>query len=162
MTGATLQGPASLLYHHEDLRRQLGRLATEAGPLGAAAAEVERLLLPHDEREEALALPLLGLLPAIVNGGVAAGVEQAAVLADRLRLELPRLLEEHIAIVGGLQTLLEMADEIGRPDISQVAMQLIHHAELEEEVLHPAAILAGASCAAWWPPSRALATERRQ
>lgn len=143
MNAASLQVPAPLLADHEDLHRQLGRLAGETGPLGAAAAEVERLLQTHTIREETLALPLLGLLPAIVNGEAAIAEQQAVALAQELRRELPRMLEEHIAIVGALQTLLDMAYEIGRPDVSQFASQLIRHAELEEHVLYPAAILAG-------------------
>jgi hypothetical protein len=56
---------------------------------------------------------------------------------------VPRLLDEHLAIVAALQVLLDKANELGRPDASAFARKLIVHAELEEEVLYPAAILVG-------------------
>lgn len=140
----TFSIPAALLAEHEDLDQQLAMLTEVPGPLGAAASEVATLLRAHATREEAFALPLLALLPALAAGSIdSLEAGAAAPLARQLRGELPRMLEEHIAIVGALRTLLDMAQEIGRTDAAHFAGQLIRHAELEEQVLYPAALVAG-------------------
>ncbi|HEY7473947.1 MAG TPA: hemerythrin domain-containing protein [Vicinamibacterales bacterium] len=134
--------PRALEAEHEELREELKRLADEPGQIGEAATEVAAIFELHAVREEEFALPPLGLLASVAAGAVTDDPETVA-MARHLRAELPRLLDEHLAIVAALQVLLDKANELGRPDASAFARKLIVHAELEEEVLYPAAILVG-------------------
>jgi hypothetical protein len=139
-----LRIPRSLQAEHEELRAALTRLATEPGRIGEAAAEVASLFQHHAAREEEFALPLLGLLEPLAAGTATRGVPDAIAMARRLRTELPRMLDDHLAIVAAVQILLDRANELGRTDASDFAHALIQHAQVEEEVLYPAAILVGA------------------
>lgn len=134
--------PRALQSEHEDLREELTRLGNEAGQIGEATREVAAIFEYHAVREEDFALPLLGLL-ASVAGGAVTNDPGAVAMARQLRSELPGMLDEHLAIVAALQVLLDKANELDRPDVSAFARKLILHAELEEEVLYPAAILLG-------------------
>ena len=64
-------------------------------------------------------------------------------MTDRLCAELPQMLAEHRQIVGALEELSKAASADGRPEISQFAQALRLHAETEEQVLYPAALLVG-------------------
>ena len=64
-------------------------------------------------------------------------------MAETLKTNLPQMLEDHEEILVGLQALEEVALQAGRPDVTQLAERLKGHAELEAEVLYPAAIVAG-------------------
>jgi hypothetical protein len=79
------------------------------GAVGDAAKAVADLLHPHFVKEEAYALPPLGLLVPLANGEV--GPEMAEVLAmtDQLRSELPNMLAEHARIVEALGRLTDAA-----------------------------------------------------
>jgi hemerythrin HHE cation binding domain-containing protein len=136
--------PPSLQAEHEELRASLARLANEPGRIGEAAAEVANLFERHAGREEQFALPLLGLLEPLAAGTVPPDALDAIAMARRLRTELPRMLDDHLAIMAGLQTLVDRGNELGRPDASDFARALIQHAQMEEEVLYPAAVLVGA------------------
>lgn len=141
---ATAPGiPRALQVEHEDLREALARLANEPGQIGEAGAEVQALFDSHAAREEQFALPLLGLLAPLAAGAVIADAPAVIALSRRLRFQLPDMLDDHLAIVAALQILLDKANELGRSDASDVARRLILHAQLEEEVLYPAAILVG-------------------
>jgi hypothetical protein len=69
----------------------------------------------------------------------------SAVLAmtDRLEADLPHMLEEHAAVVAALTELANAANEEGKPDAARFAEKLILHAQTEEQVLYPAAMLVG-------------------
>lgn len=135
--------PRALQAEHEELREALTRLANETGQIGEAGTEVKALFDGHAAREEQFALPPLGLLAPLAAGAAATDAPAAIALARQLRLQLPDMLDDHVAIVAALQILLDKANELSRPDASDVARRLILHAQLEEEVLYPAAILVG-------------------
>jgi hypothetical protein len=139
----TFQIPRPLRVEHDELHARLARATRESGPIGIAAAEVARILHPHFVNEEAYALPPLGLLPALSAGRIGPEMKPAVDMAQRLKSELPRLLDEHQAIVAALQTLRDAAHQVQRSDIVAFADKLILHAETEEQVLYPATILIG-------------------
>ena len=64
-------------------------------------------------------------------------------MTDRLKAELPEMLEEHKAVVATLKTLITAAEADNKPEHARFAEKLILHAQTEEEVLYPAAILIG-------------------
>jgi len=137
------QIPPSLQAEHAELHADLQRLTEESGQIGVAAREVAALLHPHLLREEQFALPPLGVLVALADGRITPDMSPAMTLAHKLKSLMPQMLEEHIAIVGALQTLMDTAREVDRPDVALLAQKIIVHAQIEEEVLYPAAIVIG-------------------
>jgi hypothetical protein len=138
-----LDGPASLREEHGDLHAVLTRATREPGALGEAAREVSSIMHPHFLREQQFAMPLLALLPEIVEGGPTIEHARVTVLTDRLKQELPTMRQEHRLIVAALHKLLEAARAADKIEYTEFARKLIQHARTEEEVLYPAAILVG-------------------
>lgn len=135
--------PEPLRAEHQELHAKL-LLATHAsGELGEAAREAARLMGPHFAREEQFALPPLGLLADVVRGARRAEMREALALTRKLRRELPAMFDEHRQIVGALERLRTAAQATGSHHYEELAVALRRHAELEELVLYPAAVLLG-------------------
>ena len=135
--------PQPLKSEHETLHERL-RQATEAGgEVGQAAKTVARLMHPHFVKEDQIALPPLGLLVALARGEMNAEMAAVLELTDRLEAELPQMLAEHRGIVDALTRLREAAGRAGRDDVVAFAGALVEHAQTEEAVTYPAAILVG-------------------
>jgi hypothetical protein len=135
--------PLSLQQEHEALHERL-RQATQAdGEIGALAQTLARLMHPHFVKEDRIALPPLALLAALARGDASPEMADVLPLTDRLRAELPAMLDEHRAIVEALQRLREAAGRGGRADIVGFADELTRHARTEEDVMYPASILVG-------------------
>jgi hypothetical protein len=115
----------------------------EPGRVGEAARTLARLMHPHFVREDEYAMPPLGLLTRLARDEVSPDMAEALPLIARLKAEMPLMLEEHQAIKGALQKLEEFAAAEGKADIVELARRLKLHAESEEEVLYPAAIVVG-------------------
>ena len=71
--------------------------------------------------------------------------EMAAALpmTRKLKAELPAMLAEHRQILAALDGLRAAARAAGRPEYESFAAALALHAQHEEHVLYPAAILLG-------------------
>lgn len=139
----TLRIPRPLKTEHDELHGELARATEAPGEVGNAAREVARLLHPHFVSEEEFALPPLGLLPALAAGTLTPDMRSAMEMARRLKAELPHMLDEHKAIVAALAKLVDESHKARREDIAAFAGKLILHAQTEEEVLYPTAILIG-------------------
>ena len=138
-----LKIPPSLKHEHGEMRASL-EIATKApGKSGEAASEVSRLLLPHFRKEEDFALPPLDAL-AVLAGGALPGEPKAIIdKADRLKVELADMLREHQAIAAALEVLYDRATADQRPELARFARKLLLHAQLEEQVYYPAALVIG-------------------
>ncbi len=97
-------------------------------------------------------MPPLGLLAMITKGGKwrseitkAKDTMQQNVIAmtDKLREDLPNMLKEHKEILSALEKLVDAAKEENKSEYAHFAEKLKLHAQTEEEVLYPAAILVG-------------------
>ena len=64
-------------------------------------------------------------------------------MTDRLKADLPHMIEEHNGIVAALEHLIVVAEKENKPSIIQFAEKLKLHAKIEEQVLYPTAILIG-------------------
>ncbi len=137
------QIPPSLKSEHEELHAELVKAIQAGGGIGKAAQSVAEVLHPHFVKEEEYALPPLGLLHLLAAGKALPEMKNVLSLTDRLKRELPQMLEEHMAIVGKLQDLVEAAKKGGRMEFAHFAAKLVLHAKTEEEVLYPASILVG-------------------
>jgi hypothetical protein len=135
--------PEALKLEHEELHAELFALIKAPGGVGEAARDVAELLHPHFVKEEEYALPPLGLLATVAQGTVTPAMRAVFAMTDRLKRELPEMLAEHRTVVAALEKLAEAGKAEKRADAGRFAEKLRLHAETEEQVLYPAAILVG-------------------
>jgi hypothetical protein len=135
--------PPSLVLEHAELHDFLMVAENEPGALGEAMRRVARLLEPHMRKEEAFAMPPLGLLARLARGECHADMLEVLAHTDWLRNNLQILLSEHHVIRAAAEQFLAAARAEGRGDCLQFAEKLMHHLRLEEEVMYPAAVVLG-------------------
>lgn len=135
--------PRSVEVEHEELHAELVKATKAGGKTAEAARAVAKLLHQHFVKEEEYAMPLLGLLAPLAEGKAIPEAKKAIDLAEKLKAELPQMLEEHRAIVAALKHLADAAKEEGKERYIHFAEKLMLHAQAEEEVMYPAAILVG-------------------
>jgi hypothetical protein len=135
--------PESMRVEHAEIHDALVRATKAPGGVGAAARELAATLHPHFVREEEIALPPLGLLAPLARGEMTPGMRDVLPLTDALRQELPRMLEEHAAIRAATRRLGEVARAEGNVEVVHLAESLARHAQAEEELFYPAAVLIG-------------------
>ncbi|HZQ63317.1 MAG TPA: hemerythrin domain-containing protein [Casimicrobiaceae bacterium] len=143
--------PESLRIEHDHLHAQLLPLTREEGDIGAAARGVAQRLHPHFVKEEAFALPPLGLLARIAQDGVTPDMAEVLTMTRDLAAELPAMLAEHREIVTALHALARAGERAGRADVVEFAGALTLHAQTEEQVMYPAALLVGERVASALP-----------
>jgi hypothetical protein len=134
--------PYALSAVHQDFLLQLEKTASEPGEVGAAARAAVSVLKPHIELEESVVLPFLGFAEAVAGGNASVTPEIPERL-ERLKAELPLLLEADTNVFGMLVELYAVADSEGRPEIVQLAERMIWHETIDAEILYPAAALVG-------------------
>jgi len=135
--------PAALKVEHEKLHADLSAATKLPGKTGQAAKAVAAVLHEHFLSEEEFAMPPLALLAPIAEGRVTAEMRSVITLTDRLKGDMSRMLSEHKAIVQALDELGRAAKAEGHPEVSRFVEELTTHAQTEEQVLYPAAILVG-------------------
>jgi hypothetical protein len=140
---AAVDTPSSLELEHMELHRDLGAATQVSGRTGQAAQRLATLLHGHFESEEEFAMPPLALLGRLAQGRVSPWMREVLTMTDRLETELPRMLDEHKAIVAALDELERAAQAKGHPEVVRFVEKLELHAQMEEEIFYPAAILAG-------------------
>ena len=135
--------PAALRAEHAEIHEALEAATKKPGRVGVAARELAQLLHPHFQREEQIALPPLGLLAPLARGDRPANMRDVLPMTDSLRAELPRMLEEHKAIRAATMRLRSVARAAGDGAVVRLAESLALHAQNEEEIMYPAAVLVG-------------------
>ena len=135
--------PPPLKAEHEALHDTLRKATQEPGGLGDAAKAVAKLLHPHFVKEEAYALPPLGLLRDLAQGRLTPEMKEVLQFTDRLKTDFGQMLEEHKLIVAVLDKLSAAAKKANKMEYAEFADALILHAQTEEEVSYPTAILIG-------------------
>jgi iron-sulfur cluster repair protein YtfE (RIC family) len=145
MKPGTIQIPKSVQAEHEEIHATLSDATKAPGRVGIAAKELATVLHPHFVREEQIALPPLGLVAALADRRQlpATVISKALSMTDSLRSELPQMLREHKAIRAAVEKLRLAARAEGATKYERLAQQLAVHAQTEEEVLYPAAVLVG-------------------
>ena len=141
----TIEIPGSLRIEHAAIHSALVDATKMPGAVGEAARKVADVLHGHFVREEEIALPPLGLLAWLAAGERLTAAETSAALSmtDALRRELPHMLDEHTRIRAAVQGLKAAAQSQRANRYAQLADDLALHAQTEEEVLYPAAVLVG-------------------
>jgi hypothetical protein len=135
--------PKALAAEHETLHAELVKLTLRRGKVGEAARTIATLLHPHFVKEEEFALPPLGVLTEVSEGRVKPEMKDVLVSTDKLRAELPRMLEEHKLVLGALRRLAAAAKQEKKPEAARFAEALKLHVQTEEQILYPAALLVG-------------------
>jgi len=135
--------PDSVRLEHQQLHAKLAEASHMSGKTGEAARRVAKIMHPHYLREDEYAIPPLGLLARLAKGQVTPDMADVLPLVARLKEEMPLMIEEHRAITGALIQLGNAASDEGLREWAEFADELRHHAQMEEEVLYPAAILVG-------------------
>jgi hypothetical protein len=136
--------PETLKREHEELHEELRKATKESGAVGDAAKALAKLMHPHFLKEDTYALPPLGLLPIVAKGTVTPEMAEVLKLTDKLKQDLDEMLTEHKEIVAALETLAAAARRENKPQYVAFAEKLIAHAQTEELVMYPAALLIGA------------------
>lgn len=135
--------PKSLKLEHEELHRQLKYFSSFPGDTGKAARELTSLLHHHFSKEERYALPPLSVLPELSSGIGQEKLQAVLALTDKLKQLLPEMLNEHKQILSALDALIKKAQIEAHTEVLDFAEKLKQHAQTEEDVLYPAAILVG-------------------
>ena len=138
-----IQIPEAMRLEHMEIHDGLVRATKMPGQVGEAARKLAAVMDPHFVREEQIALPPLGLLAPLSRGEVTPEMREVLLMTDALRAELPRMLAEHKAIHTATVRLGEAAKATGNADAERLAEMLKVHAQSEEEVFYPAALLVG-------------------
>jgi len=135
--------PEPLKREHEKLHDELRKATKEGGVVGDAAKALAKLMHPHFVKEDTYALPPLGLLPLVAKGSVTPDMAEVLKLTDQLQQDLGQMLSEHRAIVVALRKLADSARRENKLEYVTFAERLIAHAETEELVMYPTALLIG-------------------
>lgn len=141
----TFDIPTSLKREHDELHSQLEQLTYAGGRTGEAARMVEVALKTHFAKENDFALPPLSLLDPLSHDQFDCSMTDVLAITDKLEAELPAMLSEHKVILEALMKLNDAATVENKRSGSQFAEKLIAHAQAEEEITYPAALLVGRS-----------------
>jgi predicted RNA-binding protein YlqC (UPF0109 family) len=133
--------PQSIQMEHEELHEQLARAMKAGGNTGVAARAVMRVLQSHMAREEEIVAPCLALLRPAAEGTLTREMAETLARIPALKDEMPRMLAEHGKIVEALRELIRAATEENQSGFAKLAQMLVAHAQEEEEILYPAAVL---------------------
>jgi hemerythrin superfamily protein len=135
--------PESLKIEHEELHQRLSEAVKAGGKIGEAAQLVAKTMHTHFISEEEFAFPPLGILQQLSRNKLDDGMKEVIEMTDKLKVELPKMKQEHKAIVSALDKLVKAAKEEGKFEYVTFAKKLKLHAKTEEEVTYPTALVIG-------------------
>lgn len=135
--------PGPMKVEHEELHDALARLTRAGGRTGEAAKAVAKVLHAHFVKENEYALPPLALLVPLSQGKFDSGMADVLNLTDKLAADMPGMLSEHRDIVAALKVLTDAATAEHKPEGVHFASMLTAHAQMEEQVTYPTALLIG-------------------
>jgi len=135
--------PKSMQVEHEALHLDLAELTKAGGRTGEAAQKVAKVLDHHFQKENEYALPPLGLLVPLSEGKFDCGMTAVLAMTDKLQADMPTMLAEHKDIEAALSELRNAATSENKVEGVRFADELAAHAQTEEQVTYPTAILIG-------------------
>ncbi len=136
--------PSKFMRHeHDQIYARVERLAQTSGKTGKPAKKLLTVMRPHMFKEEEFVLPQLGVLKKVAFGESTAGMTWAIERSEKLKKEYPKMLAEHQAIFEFIDELSQAANLEGDQGALDLAAQLKAHIQDEEDIIYPAAILAG-------------------
>ena len=138
-----LTTPKSLEEEHEEIMQSLRQSANLPDGTGKAVKDLLKTLEPHFEKEEKVAMPVLGALTELVSGDKIANLREIAESQGALLQEYENMFQEHAALKKFIERAEAEARKEKHEEVAELLGALAHHARVEEEVLYPAALLAG-------------------
>ena len=128
---------------HEELHAELRKATKMPGKVGEAARKVAQVLHPHFERENELALPVIGVIRELAEEKASPDFPKALELFEKFKPEYEKMVQEHVEIVKALDELEKAAKKAKRVAVVNFARKLKLHAKTEEELTYPAVLMAG-------------------
>jgi hypothetical protein len=135
--------PRPMEMEHEELHSDLAQLTKAGGQTGEAAKAVAAVLDNHFAKENEFALPPLGLLIPLSQGKFQCSMTEVLKLTEKLEADMPTMLSEHKDIAAALKKLKDAATAENKPAGVRFAEHLAAHAQTEEEITYPTALLIG-------------------
>ena len=135
--------PGPVKNEYEDLYWKLNRAARTRGEVGQAAMAAFRHLQAHFPKDQEFALPPLHLLPTVARENVNEEIDQIQTMCDKLKRQLPQLLDEGEQIIRELGRMADVAAKEQKAEHHDLAQRLIRFLEEERDVLYPASVLVG-------------------
>jgi hypothetical protein len=135
--------PEVLKEEHAQLHSELESLIRSGGETGKAARAVAAVLHVHFVKEEEYALPPLALLLPLAKGELSPDMAAVLPLTRELKRNMPQMLVEHGELQKALLQLAAAGKAEHKPEAERFADELMHHAQTEEQVMYPAAMLVG-------------------
>ncbi len=128
---------------HEELHKELRKATKMRGRVGEAAVRVAEVLHPHFERENELALPVIGVARELAEGKSSPDFPKALELANTFKAEYQRMLQEHVEIVKALDELEKAAGRVKKHAVIRFTRKLKAHARTEEALTYPTVLMTG-------------------
>ena len=135
--------PKPMEVEHKELHSALAQLTKAGGRTGEAAQTVAQLLDRHFIKENEYALPPLSLLVPLSQGKFECNMTEVLQLTDKLEGDMPTMLSEHKDITAALIKLKDAATSENKPAGVRFAEHLAAHAQTEEQITYPTALLIG-------------------
>lgn len=130
-------------HEHETLLEKLDEVSRSNSRTGEIYSEVLRLFRAHLDEENETIVPLLGYLKNRLGEFDNSDVEPLKLASARFEDHFDQMLEEHKEISRQIGLALDELKINPDEDALHLARELLHHVELEEEVLYPAAFASG-------------------
>jgi hypothetical protein len=135
--------PAVLKIEHDELYQNVRLITNEPGETGQIAGELASFINDHFGKEENLALPPLSVLLPLTNQAITEDMRGIIAVTDEFKKEYPGMLEEHKKIMGAAKRMVVAARQEKNYEAAHFVEKLIMHAQIEEQILYPAALLVG-------------------
>ncbi len=138
-----LRIPEAMNEEHEELHNELRKATRMPGAVGKAAKHVAEVLHPHFERENELALTVIGIARELAEERDSPDFPKALELCEQFKVEYERMLNEHVEIVKALSELEKAAKKAKKASVLEFARKLKMHATIEEDLTYPAVLMVG-------------------
>ena len=131
-------------HEHEMLLEELNEVSRIRGEVGQIYSEVLSLFRSHLAEENETIVPLLKYYKNRLEEHGNKDVENLKLASERFENQFDKMVQEHREISKKLNQILEELNSNPNEAALHLADELTHHVELEEEILYPAALAAGA------------------
>lgn len=135
--------PSAILKEHTDLLSKMQALTSFMDSTGQVARKLYDLMQHHFEEEEDFVLPPLAVLPLLASEQFPERHEELLLLTEKLKTQLSHMNAEHQMIKVHVGELKQAAALEGYSIPAGFEENLHRHAQMEEEIFFPAAILVG-------------------
>lgn len=135
--------PSSIRAEHQYLLDKIYKISLFQDSTGRMAIKLNELMQHHFNEEEDYVLPPLGLLPLLSTGKLPEQSKEVIVLTEKLKSQLSHMSAEHQLIKAFMAELILVASKENHPEIIEFEKEIHKHANTEEEILFPTAILIG-------------------